>query len=181
MRGRFYLLSPFGAALALICFFLPWGRVGCLGMHFSRSGAQLGGPLWLTFAAAAIILAAAGVIALLTFLKANTGRPRRTSLARILFASAALAGLLGVLVAQIRFAAGYRTLLGRVSPDTLGVEFGLGGPGTVLGLLIALAAAAWPAADPCAPPLFRAERKKRSRRLLRAAAFLGGARRPPPQ
>ena len=152
-----------------------------MGMRFSRSGAQLGGPLWIVFAAAAIILVAGAVIILLHRLGVDANRPRRVSLARIVFAAAALAGLLGVLWGQIRFGAGYHTPLGHIGPNTPGVELGLGGPGTVVGLLIALGAATWPAADPCAPPLFRAERKKRSRRLLRAAAFLGGARRPPPQ
>jgi len=163
MRGRFYLFSPFGAALALICFFLPWGRVGCMGCASharARSSADRSDRL----RRAAIILGRRRGDHLAPPPRGDANRPRRVSLARIGLAAAALAGLLG--------ASGARSASARATIRRSGTS----GPTPSAWssdardgarLLIALAAAAWPAADPCAPPLFRAERKKRSRRLLR--------------
>ena len=51
--GKLFI-SPAGALLVLICFFLPWVKVTCVGSEFSYSAAdgELGGILWLGFVAA---------------------------------------------------------------------------------------------------------------------------------
>ena len=51
-------LSPAGAGLVLICFFLPWVRVSCAGKEMIISGHTLGGVFWLVLGAAALSLAA---------------------------------------------------------------------------------------------------------------------------
>jgi len=52
------LLSPAGAGIALICFFLPWVEFSCGELRQSMSGAEIGGIFWVVFAAAALILLA---------------------------------------------------------------------------------------------------------------------------
>ncbi len=51
-------LTPAGAGIAIICFFLPWVRVSCGTITVEASGGRIGGILWLVLAAALIILAA---------------------------------------------------------------------------------------------------------------------------
>ena len=57
--GKFSIfLTPAGAGIAIICFFLPWVRVSCGTITVEASGARIGGVLWLVLTAAVIILAA---------------------------------------------------------------------------------------------------------------------------
>jgi hypothetical protein len=49
-------LSPTGAGIVLICFFLPWVRVSCAGKEIIISGANLGGIFWLVFVAGILTL-----------------------------------------------------------------------------------------------------------------------------
>ncbi|MBP6876109.1 MAG: hypothetical protein KBD56_08570 [Candidatus Eisenbacteria bacterium] len=217
-------LSPFGAALALVCFFLPWGEVSCFPVHITRTGAQIGGPLWLVFGAAIAILAAAAIFPCLPLLGPRIGRARCLAMKQGIMLVAALVGIVGLIATQIRLAAGYGTILGRIRPSDLGAEIGIGGPGTVIGMVIALGASLLPflarrnstatdlparmstneASDPapCTPPVSgsdraergrvgdrqetrketrraAAERKRRSRRLLKMAGVWDGARRRP--
>ena len=54
-------ISPAGALIALICFFLPWGKVACQGVEvgtYSASDRELGGVLWLAFVCTLGILGA---------------------------------------------------------------------------------------------------------------------------
>ncbi len=49
-------LTPAGAGIAIICFFLPWVKVSCGTVTVQATGAQLGGIFWTVFAAATIIV-----------------------------------------------------------------------------------------------------------------------------
>ena len=49
-------LSPAGAGLVLICFFLPWVRVSCGGKEMIISGHNLGGAFWIVLGASAFSL-----------------------------------------------------------------------------------------------------------------------------
>jgi hypothetical protein len=51
-------LTPAGAGIVLICFFLPWVNYSCAGEVKNYSGADIGGVTWIVFAAAVIILVA---------------------------------------------------------------------------------------------------------------------------
>jgi apolipoprotein N-acyltransferase len=128
MLPRRTLISPAGALLALVCFFLPWGRFSCAGVGRTLSGADIGGMLWIVFAAALVIPAAVAAGLLL----------RRLDRARLVVAGSALLALGVMLLQHLRFARGQGTGFGRVQPEDLGVQLRLGGAGTVLGLLVAL-------------------------------------------
>lgn len=129
--GWRFFLSPAGALLAAVCFFLPWGRVSCAGVEREVSGAEVGGWLWLVFAAAAILLVA-------PFAGRRLARPRAIhAVAR----GAALFGPVFLCWRAIEFSRGARMPFGRVHPEQVGFEPAVGFAGTVLGLLMALAGA----------------------------------------
>ena len=123
------LISPAGAVLAALCFFLPWGRFSCAGISRTMTGAQIGGVFWIAFAAALAIPLVIGASFLF----------RRLAWARLAVAGLALLGLAILLVEQLRFSHGQGTGFGHVRASDVGVQLRLGGAGTLLGLLIALA------------------------------------------
>jgi hypothetical protein len=129
------LLSPAGAILTLVCFFLPWGRFSCMGVNQSMSGAQLGGEVWLVFFSALVVLAA-GVAFLL----------RSWNSAWLATVLGSVLGLLVLGAKVISVLRGVRTPWGRIRPQDIGVDPHVGGVGTVLGLLLALGGALllWP-------------------------------------
>ena len=49
-------LTPAGAGIAIICFFLPWVKVSCGTITVEASGARIGGIFWLVFAIAILII-----------------------------------------------------------------------------------------------------------------------------
>lgn len=51
-------LSPVGALLAAVCFFLPWVEFKCAGMRDTASGSQIGGLLWIVFISAIVVIGA---------------------------------------------------------------------------------------------------------------------------
>ena len=89
-------LSPAGASIALICFFLPWVRVSCAGdlgkegvlATYSASDSQLGGILWIAFLAAIVV-----VLAFSFFLA-----QKKVERARLIVAISALIGLVAIIL-----------------------------------------------------------------------------------
>ena len=55
LRGHSIFLTPAGAGIAVICFFLPWVRVSCGTVTVEASGARIGGIFWAVFAVAIAI------------------------------------------------------------------------------------------------------------------------------
>jgi len=125
------LLSPAGAALAGICFFLPWGRFSCLGMHRQASGADVGGWFWALFASALVAFAAS---------MAAWRLPSKVLPGAVTMA-AALAGLLVLIWRAVEGSRGMYTPFGRLHPER-SVALAFGVVGTVAGLLVALAGGA---------------------------------------
>jgi hypothetical protein len=121
-------LTPAGAVMAIVCFFLPWVRVSCApGVRKSFSGAQLGGPFWLVLAAAVIVLAA------FLFFHAR----RRLEWARPIILLASLAALAVIVIKSIEYAHGHPTPVGSIKPDP-GLRTKFGGAGTLLGHALAI-------------------------------------------
>jgi hypothetical protein len=124
-------LTPAGAAMAIVCFFLPWARVSCApGVRKSFSGAQLGGIFWLVLGAALVALAA------FVFFHAR----RRLEWARPIIILASLAALAVIVIKSIEYAQGRPTPVGSVRPDP-GLRTKFGGAGTLIGHALAIAGA----------------------------------------
>ncbi len=121
-------LSPSGALLALVCFFLPWGRFSCMGMRRRMSGAQLGGAYWIIATACVAIL-----VAILYF-----ASRRQLHRARPIVFLSSLAAIVFFVIRSIGIAKGQETGYGRVTGDDIGVRTLPAVFGTVVGLVAAL-------------------------------------------
>jgi hypothetical protein len=121
-------ITPSGAGIALICFFLPWAKFSCMGEVKYQSGADLGGIFWAVFVAALAILAA-------YFVFSNNKQLKKAK--PIVIASSLIA--LGILLYQyIRYSLGVETDLGKIKLEDIGFSLQFGGIGTVIGYLLAL-------------------------------------------
>jgi hypothetical protein len=127
--ARFWV-SPAGAAVALVCFFLPWYDYSCGEQIRTVRGLDMGWPVWAAPAAAAGMLVAFAV----AWRRGDPARARTTIAALSLVLPALLALLAFMALSEgIRF--GFRP----VSPGEgkyHAVRYGL--VGEVLGLLAAL-------------------------------------------
>ncbi len=121
-------LSPSGAGIVAVCFFLPWVKFSCSGTTSYASGAKLGGGFWLVFAAAVIIIGA--------FFYFKSINQIQKSKPIILLSS--IIGLCVIIYKYISFASGTDTGFGRITPDEVGLEIQFGGVLTLIGLIISL-------------------------------------------
>ena len=131
--GWRFLVSPAGAGIALVCFFLPWGRFSCAGLHKSMSGAQLGGSFWSLFWVAFLLIVVGGVLVFL----------RREILAQALVLLCSLYALIFLVEKSIAFSRGVGTPLGHIHPQDVGISPRPGGIGTLLGFLLAAGGSLW--------------------------------------
>jgi hypothetical protein len=127
-KGLSIFLTPFGAAVVVICFFLPWVEFSCVGVRRTMSGAQLGGVFWLVSIAAAVALGA--------FVYCfSRGQARRSWPVAALTSLAALALIVYKYLSLWR---GEETPYGTITPEDVGLTIQPGAVGTVLGLLLVL-------------------------------------------
>ena len=138
LRQKAIYLSPAGAALALVGFFLPWARISC-GPILDKtvSGASLGGLFWLAFALPAIMLA--GFVYLVSPKSRRGRRPERWAPAFALGSAAALAV---IVVNCLRLVGEARGKAGPLANHGVGFSLEFGGVATVVGLVVSLAASA---------------------------------------
>lgn len=118
-------LTPSGAVVMGVCFFLPWARFSCSGWNFSVSGADLGGALWLLPVAAVIILAA---------FFALKGR-KREQISLLITLLATVIAVIALSWKLISIATGPKPAFGLIKPHDVGFRLDLGGIGVVLGLV----------------------------------------------
>jgi double zinc ribbon protein len=135
-------ISPAGAAIAVICFFLPWVEVSCNSFGGrqiqSVSGGDIGGLLWIVFVAAVAI-----IVAVLVYRAQN-----QIHKARPIVILCSIAAFVVMFIQYIRFSnetSGQQTPFGRIRPEDLGFSFSLqiGGIGTLLGFALALIGSAF--------------------------------------
>jgi hypothetical protein len=120
------LLSPAGAGIVLICFFLPWLRVSCGTKKMLLRGSDMGGALYIVLIAAILMLIA---FAFFGFL-GKAHKCRHVFLWASLVASGTIA---------------YKYITVALNPDIpfyipgkmIGFELKIGAFGTILGLLLA--------------------------------------------
>ena len=122
---RFVLLTPAGAAIALISFFLPWIKISCMGTSI-YSGYDFGGIFWTIFASAAAILAGFFILSYYRSLK----------LLRTLVSFCILCAFAVVFYACITMAGGKRILLVKIGPDDVNLRLHVGSYGTIFGFLL---------------------------------------------
>lgn len=145
---RIFELVPAGGVIAAICFFLPWVKINCMGEVKRASAADLGGNLWIVFAASLLII-------LVSVLWRH--RNHFTKLKSVTI-PASLIGLAVMIYALVKIYQGQETELGRISAADLNLSIEFGAVGSMIGLLLALVAsvmlkAAEPASNVSEPEL----------------------------
>jgi hypothetical protein len=121
-------LTPVGAIIALICFFLPWVKVSCAKTLKSVSGAEVGGIFWLVFVAALLI-----IVAFFYFRsKKQIGRSKAVA---ILGSTAAL---VVVFIKYASLAWGQKNLLVKAGSKVIDCTIQVGAIGTVIGFILVI-------------------------------------------
>ncbi len=129
IRRRSLFVGPAGAALLVVCFFLPWARFSCgPGLGATVSGPRLGGIAWLAVVAGVALLAA--FVLLL--------RVRRPHLAWPLPAAAALVAVAAIACGLQELSRGINLGITHVKPAGLSIHWRPGGIGVIAGLLLLL-------------------------------------------
>ncbi|MDR3580066.1 MAG: zinc ribbon domain-containing protein [Oryzomonas sp.] len=122
------MISPSGAGLALLCFFLPWMEVSCVGQTKTISGADIGGEFWIVFIAALVALGAYLYFKNLNMLK--TAQP--------IITLASLVGIGFLMYKLLKVNSGVDTGFGKLTLADFGFKPQIGIYGTVLGFLMSL-------------------------------------------
>lgn len=124
-------ITPAGAAIAAICFFLPWVEFSCDGQtRNTASGADMAhndGFFWLIFAATLVILAA--------FFFFRTQRQILKARPIVILTTMVSLGIL--IYKYIEFSNGARIFGRTYTPEELGLSLRFGGIGTFLGFALA--------------------------------------------
>lgn len=130
--SRLILLTPAGATIALISFFLPWIQISCLGKS-SYSGMDFGGIYWVVPLMTIVIL---GCFFLLR------KRQRLDLLKPVTIAATVIA--CGVIIyGCFAVAGGKKILVVRLGPDDVHLKVHVGAYGTLLGYLMAVLGVTW--------------------------------------
>jgi hypothetical protein len=130
--NRLIFLTPAGAAIAFISFFLPWIQISCLGRS-SYSGMDFGGIYWIVLLMSGVIF---GAFFLLRKLK-------RLEMLKIVTVAATIVAAGVILYGCITMSSGKRILFFRLGPDDVHLKLHMGGYGILLGYLLAILGVTW--------------------------------------
>jgi hypothetical protein len=126
-------ISPAGAGIALICFFLPWVKLDCgNGMVKNFSGANIGGVLWIVFLAAL-----ASLILFFVFYSS-----KKLHIAKLYIIISSALGLLTMVMKYITFknSSGSISDLG-IKPQDIGISIQAGSIMSALGFVLSIVGA----------------------------------------
>ncbi len=121
-------LTPAGAMIALICFFLPWVKVSCGRTTRSLSGPDIGGIFWLVLIATLVMMAA-----FFFFRKKN--QPEKSRYVAIVGSVIALAA---IYIKYISVAYGQNSLLVKAGTKVVRFNVQIGAIGAILGFILIL-------------------------------------------
>ena len=123
-------ITPAGALVALICFFLPWVKVSCMGVK-TMTGADIASQNGLFYL---IPLAAVAILVAYFFFK-KVNDLKKIRLVTWISAGIALAIMI---VEYLRLSGGTKTEFGTISAKELGLSIEFGAIGSLLGFVAAL-------------------------------------------
>jgi hypothetical protein len=121
------LLTPAGAAIAFISFFLPWIQISCLGRS-TYSGMDFGGIYW------TVLLMALTILASFFLLR----RVKQSHLLKFVTIGATLVAWGVIIYGCFAMAGGKRILVVRLGPDDVHLKIHAGGYGTFVGYAMAV-------------------------------------------
>ena len=121
-------LTPAGACIALICFFLPWVKVSCGRTTRSLSGPDIGGIFWL-------VLIAALVMTVAFFYFRSKNQPEKSRYVAIIGSIIALAA---IYIKFIGVAYGQNSLLVKAGSKVVKFKVQIGAIGSIFGFILIL-------------------------------------------
>jgi hypothetical protein len=121
-------LTPAGAIIALICFFLPWVKVSCAGRVKNVSGAEVGGIFWLVFVAALAIIVA--------FFYFRSKRQLEKSMPVAILGS--LFALAVMFIRYISLSCGQKSVFAKAGSKVINCTIQVGGIGAIIGFILAI-------------------------------------------
>jgi len=121
-------LTPAGAIMALIFFFLPWVKVSCAGRIKNVSGAEIGGIFWLVFVAVVVII--------VTFFYFRSKKQLEKSGPVAIFGS--IIALLVIFLKYLSLTCGQKSVFVRAGSKVIDCTIQLGAIGTVIGFVLAI-------------------------------------------
>jgi hypothetical protein len=124
-------LTPAGAILALICFFLPWIKVSCAGKVNYLSGAEIGGIFWLVFLAPLVIIVA------FFYFRSRRQLERLKPIAIL----SSLFALAVIFIRYISLAWEQKSVVAKAGSKVIGCTIQVGAIGTVIGFILAIVGA----------------------------------------
>jgi glucan phosphoethanolaminetransferase (alkaline phosphatase superfamily) len=124
-------LTPAGAMIALICFFLPWVKISCGRSTKSFSGPDIGGIFWLVLIAALVM-----VIAFFYFRRKN--QPEKSKYVAII---GSIMALLAIIVRYISLVYGQNGIWVKAGTKAVRFKVQMGAIGTIFGLILVITGA----------------------------------------
>lgn len=121
-------LTPAGAMVALICFFLPWVKISCGRTVKTFSGPEIGGIFWLVLVAALVIL-------VVFFYFRNKTRIEKTKPVAIL---ASLFAFAVMFIKYFSLVWGQMNVLVRAGTKPMHFNIHVGAIGTVIGFVLVI-------------------------------------------
>jgi hypothetical protein len=121
-------LTPAGAMIALICFFLPWVKISCGKTTRSFSGPDIGGIFWLVLIAALVM-----VLAFFYFRRKN-----QLKITKYVAILGSIMALLAIIVKYISLVYGQNSIWIKAGTKAIRFKVQIGAVGTLFGLVLVI-------------------------------------------
>jgi hypothetical protein len=121
-------LTPAGAFIALICFFLPWVKVSCGRTTKYFSGPGIGGIFWLVLIAALVMMVA-------FFYFRNKNQPEKSKYVAII---GSIIALVAIYIKYISVVYGQNSLLVKAGSKVVRFKVQIGAIGSIFGFILIL-------------------------------------------
>jgi uncharacterized membrane protein len=121
-------LTPAGALIVLICFFLPWVKVSCAGRVKNVSGAEIGGIFWL------VLVSALAIIVAFFYFRSQ----KKIEKSRPVAIPGSLLVLAVIFIKYVSLAWGQKSVFAKAGSKVIDCTIQLGAIGTVIGFVMTI-------------------------------------------
>jgi uncharacterized membrane protein (DUF485 family) len=121
-------LTPAGALIVLICFFLPWVKVSCAGRVKNVSGAEIGGIFWL------VLVSALAIIVAFFYFRSQKQLEKSRPVAIL----SSIVALAVIFIKYTSLAWEQKSVVAKAGSKVIDCTIQLGAVGTVIGFILAI-------------------------------------------
>ena len=122
------LLTPAGAIIALICFFLPWVKVSCARTTKSFSGPEIGGFFWL------VLVSALAIIVAFFYFRSQKQLEKSKPVAIL----GSLFALAVMFIKYVSLALEQKSVVAKAGSKVIDCTIQIGAIGTIIGFILAI-------------------------------------------